>query len=1300
MTDRIRRLEELVAACPVQERPQFLRRIAGLRPRKGRPAPGDTAFAGLERDLLRSAERRTARAARVPAVAFADDLPVVQARARVLEALAAHQVVVVSGDTGSGKTTQLPKICLAAGRGVDGLITVTQPRRIAARSVAARIAEELGTPLGDAVGFKVRFDDRAGDRALVRLVTDGVLLAEIERDPLFLRSDTIIVDEAHERSLNIDFLLGYLRRILPRRPDLKVIVSSATIDTERFSRHFGGAPVVSVGGRVHPIETRWRPPPAESADQTPAERAVSGIEECVGSGEGDILAFLGGERDIHDAADMLARAPWARGIEVLPLYARLPAGEQDRVFRTSSRRRVVLATNVAETSLTVPGIRFVVDTGIARVSRWSGRSRVLRLPVEPISQAAADQRRGRCGRVGPGTCIRLWGEDDHASREAFTPPELLRTNLASVVLQMKALGLGDIEAFPFIDHPTPRLVAEGHETLFELGAIDRAGRLTPLGARMAALPVDPRLARVLLAAVDEGVPAEGLVLASALSIQDPRERPAGQGAAADFAQLPLRDPESDFLSFLRLWRRWRSESATLGSSALRRWCRDHFLSHQRLREWTELHGQLRAMVAERLRLQVPTLGEESDPVRVHRAVLAGFVTQVGLRTEDGDYRTPGGARFAVFPGSALARRTPNWVVCAEIVETSRRFGRTAARIQGDWVERIAPHLVERLRSEPHWVRATGQVAAWERVQLGELAVVPRRRVPWGPLEPADARNIFIQSALVDGDCDLEAPFVRHNRDLRARIEALEAKRRGRGLLVDGEARFAFFDARVPADVHSLPSFERWRRRAEGRDPRVLFMEESDLLAAQPDPDLAARFPDRIDDGVRAELRYELAPGSARDGVHARVSLLDLEAADADRLEWLVPGLVAEKAEALIRTLPKHLRVRLFPLRDVAQAAAAELRFGEGSLAESLAAHLSPIAGSAIGPSDFDLSQLPAHLRMHVEVVDDAGTVVASGDDLRRLRRDVGPLAARRREELIALAFGSGWSRTGLRDFALDHLPESVSAECSGRRTVAWPALVDRDTHADLVLLADAAAAARATKAGLRRLFAIAARGAIEHHLEYAPGFGELCVAWAASAGRDRRSLLDALVSGTAGRAFVDGQPVVRTPAAFEARLDAGGASLAAHARDTVRAASTLHHRSLEVLEALEGPVPASWRASVEDIRRERERLAHPRLLASADAREAANLVRFMAALALRAGKLRTAGPERDAASMAIVDRWEREVAAAEATLAAEGRDAGELAAFRELLEEFRVSLFAQELRTPVPVSDERLARAWRSHRRA
>ena len=1300
MDDRIRRLSELVEACPPQERPGFLRRLEGLRPGRRAAEASERAWQAVEADIRRSAERRSERAARVPPVSFPPELPVAQARDEVLRALAGSQVVVVCGDTGSGKTTQLPKICLAAGRGVDGMITVTQPRRIAARSVAARIAEELATPLGEAVGFKVRFDDRTSERSLVRLVTDGVLLAEIERDPLLLRSDTVIVDEAHERSLNIDFLLGFLRRLLPRRPDLKVIVSSATIDAERFAAHFGGAPVVTVGGRLHPIETLWRPPAPEDEDLGIAERVVRGIEECLRTGPGDVLAFLGGERDIEDAADMLARTPAARGCEVLPLYSRLPAAEQDRVFRPSGARRIVLATNVAETSVTVPGIRFVVDSGVARMARWSGRSRVLRLPVEPVARSSADQRKGRCGRVGPGTCIRLYSEEDYLARERFTPPEVLRTNLASVILQMKSLGLGRIEDFPFLDPPSPRLVAEGVETLHELGAVDHAGRLTALGRSMSRLPVDPRLARALLRAAEEGVAAEGLVLAAGLSIQDPRERPGAHAGAADLAHAEFRHPEGDLLSLLRLWRRWREESGRLGSSALRRWCRQRFLSHQRLREWTELHAQLRSIAEERLRITVPPLAAESDPVRVHRAVLAGFVSQAALRTEDGDYRTASGARFSIFPGSSIAGRTPNWVVAAEVFETSRRFGRTLARIRGDWVEQVAPHLVERIRSEPHWVRASGQVAAWERVRFGELTVVPRRRVPWGPDDPEGARNLFIQAALVDGDCDLEAPFVLHNRALRERIEAMEAKRRGRGLLVDAEARFAFFDARVPAGVHSLPSFERWRREAERRDARLLFMSEADLLAEELDPSLVLRFPDRMElgPGAAASMRYEHAPGTAGDGVHATVTVAEFGSVDLERLEWLVPGLLPDKVEALARTLPKQVRVRLFPLREVAESVAAALRFGEGSLLESVARQLGAVAGTAIAPGDFDQQALPAHLRMHLRVVDDDGQVVAAGDDPVALRAQVAPLAAARRKALAARAFGGGWSREGLRHFAIDLLPERVEAAVDGIAVVGWPALEDRGDSVALTLAPDADAADRATRRGIRRLAAIAAGAALRHHLEFAPGFDELALAWAASAGSDRGTLLTALSAVLAGRAYVDGRPVPRTPAEFERLLDDGASGLPALAAEAVHGAALVHGRSLEVLEALDGAAPASWTASMADIRRQRERLAAPGALDRASWEDLPSMARYAAALAVRARRLASGGLARDLEAMQAIAPWEAEVARAEAALAAAGRDPSELDAFRRLLEEYRVSLFAQELRTPVRVSAERLERAWRVQR--
>ncbi len=1292
MIDRIHHAVAGMEACPLQERPGLLRRAEGLL---RRPSPDPRAVEALERDVQRSAERRLARLAARPAVNY-PDLPVAHARERIAEAMRSHQVVVVAADTGSGKTTQLPKICIEAGRGIEGCITLTQPRRIAARSVAARIAEELGVPLGGAVGFKVRFDDRTAAGSLVRVVTDGVLLAEIERDPRFLRSDTIIVDEAHERSLNIDFLLGFLRRLLPSRPDLKVIVASATIDVDRFSRHFGGAPVVEVGGRTHPIEVRWRPDPDPAAERTPAEHAVRGIEECVADGPGDVLAFLPGERDILDAVDMLGRMPAMAGAELLPLHARMPVADQDRIFRPTGRRRVILATNVAETSVTVPGIRFVVDVGLARLSRWSGRSRVLRLPIEPVSRASAQQRAGRCGRTGPGICVRTYSEESFEARDAFTPPELVRSNLASVILQMKALGLGQIDRFPFIDPPGPRAIAEGMETLVELGAIDGRGALTPDGRRMAAMGVDPRLARLVLAGQQEGALAEATVLAAALSIQDPRERPAAHAGIADLAHAAFQDPEGDFLSILKLWRRWRAESAALGSSALRRWCRTHFLSHQRLREWSELHEQLRSMLVERMRVRVPPLPDTSDPARVHRAVLAAFVSQVGFRGEDGEYRTANGTRFVAFPGSVLARRAPAWLVAAEVVETSRRFGRVLAKVQGDWVERVAPHVVRRIRSEPHWVRSTGQVAIWERVQFGELTVVARRRVPYGPLDPEGARNIFIQSALVDGDCDLDAPFVSHNHALRERVEVMEAKRRERGLLVDGEARFAFFDARVPEDIHSMPAFERWRRRAEATEPTVLFMQASDILAGDPDPDLAERYPDRalLGAGAQAELRYRWEPGSTADGVHARLGIEDLWSVDAERLEWLVPGLLPQAIEHLVRSLPKGLRTRFFPLQDLARDAASALPFGEGSLRRRLAEYLSLVGATEIRPEMFDLGRLPPHLRLHVEVVDGAGAVVARGDDVTALRQQLAPVRAADRESLWRTAFGPAWDPRLVRGFDLEELPERLEAtDPLGRRAVAFPALEDTADGVRLVLWPDPVEAERITRGGMRRLFAEACRDALRHHLEYAPGFEStalLAVGVTGGSGRDWRAAMELAL---AGAAFVDGRPIPRTPAAFDSRMTTGAPELPDLARRLVEDSHRIHARAARARRAIDGAVPPSWRESAEDIRTQLARLAPVDAVARVPAEARSSLCRWIDAIAIRAERLRTAGPDRDRECMAMVRRWEDELARAEAA-ASGGTDAA-LDAFRGLLEEYRVSLFAQELGTRVPVSEVRLERAWR-----
>ncbi|MFM2164484.1 MAG: hypothetical protein RL325_921 [Planctomycetota bacterium] len=981
-----------------RDRRELRARIGGLEKRlRDGAKPDPRAIRLVEDAVARSIAERERRAALVPAfvpaVAYPPELPFTAALEPLREAIAAHQVVVVAGETGSGKSTQLPKLCLELGRGVAGRIAHTQPRRIAARSVARRIADELGVRLGGVVGVKVRFGDESGRDTLVKVLTDGMLLAETRGDTRLDEYDTVIVDEAHERSLNIDFLLGYLRRLVSRRPDLKVILTSATIDVERLSAHFGGAPIVEIPGRAHPIDIRYRPPEVGGLDEEDPRmleaigRAVDEIDEAFAARGGgrqgappDILVFLSGEREIREAEQFLAGRLKAReegvGTEVLPLFARQGLDEQERIFAPGKPRRIVLATNVAETSLTVPRIHAVIDPGYARILRYSAKSRVQRLPVEAISQASARQRAGRAGRLGPGIAIRLYDEGDFTLRPPFTPPEIQRTNLASVILQMEALNLGKAEDFPFVDPPSARLVADGRATLVELGASTAEGRLTKTGRAMSLLPLDPRLSRMLLASIDERCTNDMLVVAAGLAVQDPRVRPQEKRDAADLAHARFRDPQSDFASFLRIWSAWRGENKDdagrdLGSSARRRWCERHFLSYPRMREWADTVQQLKELFAEHFSLKVGEPSREVDQGAFHRAILAGFASHIGARTEKGEYRGPSGALFTVHPSSALARRTPNWIVAAEIVETTKRFARICARVQPDWIVRVAPHLCTRSQFEPHFVEETGQVAAWERTSFGELVVVPKKRVPFGPVDPAGARNVFIQEGLVAHRARTEGAFLAENRALREELEGEEERGRRRGMLLEEEAAFGFYDARVPAEVHSVPSFERWRREAEARDPALLRMRAEDLLrddAERVDPHA---FPRRIAvEALELPLAYAHDPEDAHDGVTARIPVEALAVLDPAPFEWLVPGLLAEKVEALVRSLPKHLRVRLFPIEEVVQGAVEALGlkdgFGKGSLKARLARHLAGIAQSPIAVDEFREDQLAPHLRMRAE----------------------------------------------------------------------------------------------------------------------------------------------------------------------------------------------------------------------------------------------------------------------------------------------------------------------------------------------
>ncbi len=1000
-----------------------------------RRRPRGQALARLEADIAASVARREQRAAQRPRPCFSADLPVIASRERIAEAIEQHQVVIVCGETGSGKTTQLPQICLELGRGVAGLIGHTQPRRLAARSVAARIAEELNTPLGEAVGYKVRFSDRSGVDGYIKLMTDGILLAETQGDRLLEHYDTLIIDEAHERSLNIDFLLGYLKQLLPRRPDLKLIVTSATIDPERFSRHFGDAPIIEVSGRSYPVEIRYRPLAAESEDERDRgelEAIIEAVDELAREGPGDMLVFLAGERQIRETAEAL-RKHHPPATEILPLYARLSAADQARVFRPHRGRRIVLATNVAETSLTVPGIRYVIDPGRARISRYSYRTKVQRLPIEPISQASANQRSGRCGRVSAGICIRLYSEDDYLARPRFTEPEIQRTSLASVILQMEALGLGRIDAFPFIDPPDPRYIRDGYKLLHELGAVDQRQRITPLGRRLARLPIDPRLGRMILAAGEEQCLSEVLVICAALSIQDPRERPFDKQQAADEQHRRFAAEGSDFLAYLRLWEYYRQQERHLSQNKLRKLCQREFLSYVRLREWRDIWSQLKTIAAE-LGLRANAQPAAGDAV--HRALLSGLLANVGLKHENREYLGARNSRFHLFPGSSLGKQPPRWLMAAEIVETSKVYARTAARIEPQWIERVGAHLLKRSYHHPHWEKRAGRVLAFERVTLYGLVVVAKRKVDYGPLDPQEARRIFICEALVAGELQTEAAFFRHNQALLEEIGQLEAKARRQDILVDEAVLEQFFDQRLPADIHSARQLEAWLKRDPEHDRR-LRLERGELMRHDATAVSGQRFPDQlVVGGVVLPLHYQLDPGREDDGVTATIPLPALAQLRPEPFEWLVPGLLEEKVTWLIKALPKRLRKHCVPAPHYARACIEAMTPGEGGLLASLSRQLRRIAGVDVSEDDWRLETMPAHLRMNFAVVDDQGRELARGRDLEQLQQ--------RLREQAGQSFASlehhPLERRGLTRWDFGELPESVTVSSGGLKLVGYPAL--------------------------------------------------------------------------------------------------------------------------------------------------------------------------------------------------------------------------------------------------------------------
>ncbi|WP_416233050.1 ATP-dependent RNA helicase HrpA [Castellaniella sp.] len=1249
----------------------------------------------------------------LPAIVYPEDLPVSACRQEIAKAITDHQVVIVCGETGSGKTTQLPKICLELGRGRQGMIGHTQPRRLAATSVAQRVAEELRTELGDWVGYQIRFGERAGPATAIKLMTDGILLAETQRDPLLRRYDTLIIDEAHERSLNIDFLLGFLRRLLARRRDLKLIITSATIDAARFAQHFASgsepAPVIQVSGRLFPVELRYRPvqpdAPADEA-QTPGrgdeerdlvDAVADGVDECARHGPGDVLVFLPGEREIRECAEALRKRHPA-GALVLPLYARLSRAEQEQIFHPRSNvRRIVLATNVAETSLTVPGIRYVVDSGLARIKRYSWRSKVEQLRIEPISQASANQRAGRCGRLGPGVCIRLYAEQDFKQRPAFTDPEILRSSLAAVILRMKALRLDDVEAFPFVEPPTGRAIADGYQLLQELGALDEQNRLTPVGRVLAKLPVDPRVARMIFAAHEQQCLTEILVIASALSIQDPRDRPMQAREAADNAHAQFRDKQSEFLSWLKLWD-WYGEQVAHKASQrkLVDQIRAKFLSPVRLREWHDTHVQLLTLAREQgWRLnQTPATREQ-----IHLALLAGLLGNIGMKADDASlYQGARDIRFAIHPGSPLQKKAGRWVLAAELVETTRLYARCVAQIEPAWIERAGAHLLKRAWSDPRWEKKAGQVVANERGTVHGLPVYTGRRVHYGRIDSKAAREIFIRDALVPGDIDSKLPFIAHNRRLIASIERLEHQSRRPDILVDDALIQAFYDQQIPADISQTATLEAWFGTLDAQAAQRLNLKRDDLMQHDAAGVTTEVFPRRLLwAGAELAVDYHFEPGSARDGMTLTVPLFALNQIDAARCEWLVPGMLKEKVQLLLKSLPQKLRRHCVPLPDYAAGfherwfeRAADPGMG---LLDAIIQDVWDQCQVRPAPTDFKLETLPPHLFMNFKVIDEHGRMLSGGRSLDQLRAEHGrqaqasfqQVAARDRDAALVL------EHENLTAWTFGALPELLEIHRGGQALVGYPALRDRGESCDLDVFDDPLEARRVHAGGLRRLFRLALREQVRYLDKNLPELTRMAM-WYMDLGT-QQELRDQLVDVAVDQACLM-DPWPEDAEAFAARCETGRARLGLLAQELARLAALILQERAALLKKL--PLAKPWPSAQQDIRQQLDALIGRHFVRDTPPDQLKHMPRYLKAAQMRIDKLRE-DPARDArlvAEMApLVAPWQR------ARAALKGAPDAQLDAFRWQLEELRVALFAQTLRTPFPVSVKRLQKAWSAMQR-
>jgi len=1294
-----------------RDRHNLIRRLGEIEKLARTEKPYEQILEKWHCQLARSQAEAQRRQQLVPTDIDFPNLPVCEKRDEIAQIIANNQVVILAGETGSGKTTQIPKICLTIGRGVSGLIGHTQPRRIAANTVANRIAEELKTTLGEKVGYQVRFSDQSNENTLIKVMTDGILLAEIQHDPYLNKYDTLIIDEAHERSLNIDFLLGYLKQLLSKRPDLKLIITSATIDLERFSQHFNNAPIIEVSGRTYPVEVWYRPlyefEAGDESDNEPDQYAaivdaVHEIElhEKTGSGArgGDILIFLSGEREIREAAEALRKAQFAH-MEVIPFYARLSLAEQQKVFSPHTGRRIVLATNVAETSITVPGIRYVIDPGFARISRYSYRTKVQRLPIEPVAQASANQRKGRCGRVAEGICIRLYSEDDFNSRPAFTDAEILRTNLAAVILQMLQLRMGDIHKFPFIDPPDHRLISDGFKLLEELHAVNFKNQLTPVGQQLSKLPLDPRLARMLLSAQEQSCVRELLIIASALSVQDPRERPAEKQQAADQSHRRFWAEHTDFLGFVNLWDYFETQRQELTQNQLRKLCKKEFLSYLRLREWRDVHHQL-CVAAKDLGIRVNT--EPANYEAVHKALLTGLLGNLGFNHEEREYLGARNRKFGIFPGSSLAKKTPKWIMAAELIETSKLFAHTVAKIEPEWIIAAAEHLVKRQHFEPHYDSRSGQVMVFEKITLYGLVIVEKKSVSYSHIDPEQCRAVFIRAALVEGQYDQhpkrkslqnknpDTDFFAHQQQLLKELEDLESKARRRDIVVDEQVIFDFYNERVPESVLNLAGFEAWRKKVEQENPKLLFLTREVLMRHGAGDITQAQFPNELEwRGMVFPLSYHFEPNHAFDGVSIHVPMSVLHQVPEQRLEWLVPGMLREKCIGLIKSLPKTVRKHFVPVPDVVDKILATLSPDNKPLTEALGLQLKRLTGVDVSKDAWLETNVDDYYRFNIHVVDDKGKVIASGRDLTPLRDKY-----RERVQQNIQSAATNIERDGIVVWDFDALPQAIQLPRGGISIRAYPALVDKQSSVALQVLDNPLEALDSTQRGLARLVYLSLAQTVKY-LQKELLKGQEVTLTLAGIGNREQVADDLIMAAIKQLAVPDQQHLPRTKVAFDERVTLIKDKLIAHAQNLANHLVSSLKLLVDVKKQVKQQKNMLMLAfTIGDINQQLTQLFYPGLIYKTPEQWLQQYPKYMRGIQQRLEKA-ALNPQKDKLQLAeVAPHWQRLVD----YLAKEGdyRLVQNMALmdYRWWIEELRISLFAQTLKTQVPVSDKRMSKQW------